>query len=166
MWRAYLAALAATSCWAFPALADDASMEIGVLTCALGETAQASAGEVPAEERSRDALCTFRTRMGMEETYAGSVQGVSISADRRETLIWVVRAASGVAEPGTLQQVFVADTKRPADQKSPLIGEGNADIALYSLADESEGSASAADRPSATGFVILRVEFKLKSTSG
>jgi hypothetical protein len=166
MWHAYLAALAATICWASAALADDASMEIGVLTCALGEPGQTAAGEGAAEERTRDALCTFRTRTGVEETYLGSVQGVSISTDRRETLIWVVRTASGVAEPGALQQVFVTDTKRPADQKSPLIGEGNADIALYSMADESEGSASAADRPAPTGFVILRVEFKLQSTSG
>jgi hypothetical protein len=62
--------------------------------------------------------------------------------------------------------VFLTDTKRPADQKSPLIGEGNADIALYSLADEIEGSASAAEKAAPTGFVILRVEFKLRSTSG
>jgi len=166
MWRAYRTALAATICWASPAFADDASMEIGVLTCALGEPGQTAAGEAAAEERTRDALCIFRTKMGVEETYAGSVQGVSISPDRKETLIWVVRTALGVAEPGALQQVFVTDTKRPTDQKSPLIGEGNADIALYSMADESEGSASAAERPVPTGFVILRAEFKLKSTSG
>jgi hypothetical protein len=166
MWHAYLAALAATICWASPALADDASMEVGVLTCALGEPGQAVAGEGIADERTRDALCTFRTKTGVEETYAGAVQGVSISADRKETLIWVVRTASGVAEPGALQQVFLTDTKRPADQKSPLIGEGNADIALYSMADENEGSASAAEKAAPTGFVILRVEFKLRSTSG
>jgi hypothetical protein len=114
----------------------------------------------------RETLCTFRANNGEEETYSGNAQGVSISTDRRGTLIWTVRAASGVAEPGALHQVFATDTKKPADQKSPLIGERNSDVVLHSMQDETEGSASASERPAPTGFVILKLELTLKSASG
>src|SRR5262245_48820497 len=128
MWRTYLAALAAAIWLAAPAAADYGYSEVGVLSCVLGEPAQAQASETPSAERTRETLCTFRANNGEEETYVGNAQGVSISTDRRGTLIWTVRAASGVAEPGALQQVFATDTKKPADQKSPLIGERNSDV--------------------------------------
>jgi hypothetical protein len=166
MWRTHLAALAVTTCWAWSALADDAYTEVGVLMCTLGEPGQSAASETPSAERTREALCTFMATNGEEETYAGSAEGISISTDRRGTLIWVVRAASGVAEPGALQQIFAADSKTPADQKSPLIGEKNSSVVLHSMADETEGSASAPEKPTPTGFVILKLELTLKSASG
>lgn len=166
MWRRALAALAAINCWAGSAVADYGYTDIGVLTCALGEPGQAAATETPTAERTREALCTFRARNGEEQTYAGSAQGISISTDHRGTLIWVVKAASGVAEPGSLQQVFATDTKKPADQKSPLIGERNSDVVLHSMLDETEGSASVPEKPTPTGFVILKLQLTLKSASG
>jgi hypothetical protein len=166
MWRKHLAALAAAICLGGPAVAEFAYTEVGVLMCVLGEPGQAAATEVPSAERTREALCTFRSTNGEEEAYAGSAQGVSISTDQRSTLIWVVRAASGVAEPGALQQVFASDTKKPADQKSPLIGERNSDLVLHSMLDETEGSASTPEKPAPTGFVILKLELTLKSASG
>lgn len=166
MWRTQLAALAAATCWACSPLAENAYTEVGVLMCVLGEPGQSAASETPTAERTREALCTFRATNGEEETYAGNAQGVSISTDRRATLIWVVRAASGVADPGALQQIFATDTKKPADQKSPLIGEKNSNVMLHSMADETEGSASGPERPTPTGFVILKLELMLKSASG
>jgi hypothetical protein len=47
-----------------------------------------------------------------------------------------------------------------------MIGEPNADIALHSMSDKNEGSASATEKPAPTGFVILSLELKLKSASG
>ena len=166
MWRTHLAALALATCWTCSALAENAYTEVGVLMCVLGEPGQAAASEVPSAEGTREALCTFMATNGEEETYAGSAQGISISTDRRRTLIWVVRAASGVAEPGALQQVFATDSKTPADQNSPLVGEKNSDVVLHSMADETEGSASATEKPTPTGFVILKLELTLKSASG
>jgi hypothetical protein len=166
MWRTSLAALTAATCWVSSAVAEYGYTEVGVLMCVLGEPGQAAASDVASAERTREALCTFKARNGEEETYTGSAQGVSISADRRTTLIWVVRAASGVAEPGALQQVFATDTKKPADQKAPLIGERNSDVVLHSMLDETEGSASSTEKPTPTGFVILKLELALKSASG
>ena len=166
MWRTHLAALAAATCWTCSTLAENAYTEVGVLMCVLGEPGQAAASEVLTAERTRETLCTFTATNGEEETYAGSAQGVSISTDRRGTLIWVVRAASGVAEPGALQQAFAIDTKMPADEKSPLIGERNSNVVLHSMLDETEGNASATEKPTPTGFVILKLELTLKSASG
>ena len=165
MWRTHLAALAAATCWTCTAPAENAYTEVGVLMCVLGEPGQAAASEVPSTEGTREALCSFKATNGEEETYAGSAQGISISTDRRGTLIWVVRTASGAAEPGALQQIFAADSKTPADQKSPLIGEKNSSVVLHSMADETEGSASAPEKATPTGFVILKLELTLKSAS-
>ena len=166
MWRTHLAGLALATSWTCFALAENANTEVGVLMCVLGEPGQAAAGETPSAEGTREALCTFKATNGEEETYAGSAQGISISTNRRGTLIWVVRSVSGVAEPGALQQIFVADAKAAADQKSPLIGEKNSNVVLNSMADETEGSASAPEKATPTGFVILKLELTLKSASG
>ena len=119
MSRTHLAALAAATCWTCSALAENAYTEVGVLMCVLGEPGQAAASEVPSAEGTRDALRTFRATNGEEETYAGSAQGISISTDRRGTLIWVVRAASGVAEPGALQQIFEPTPRSPPTRSRP-----------------------------------------------
>ena len=111
MWRTHLAALALATCWTCAALAENAYTEVGVLMCVLGEPGQAAAGEMPSAEGTREALCTFTATNGEEETYAGSAQGISISTDRRGTLIWVVRAVSGVAEPGVFPTVSVVENR-------------------------------------------------------
>jgi hypothetical protein len=167
MWRTCVVAVALTTCWAFSAVAEQVDVEIGVLTCTLGEHGEAPASNAPSGGQTRDALCTFKAKSGPEETYAGRFQGVSISTDQNGALIWRVKSASGAAvEPGLLQQSYASDPTKPADQMPPLIGEANSDIALHSMADKSEGSASATEKPAPTGFVILGVELKLKSTSG
>jgi hypothetical protein len=163
MWRRSFLAVALIACCAPSAVAEKADVEIGVLTCALGELGAAP----PSGAQTRDALCTFKPKSGAEETYAGKVQGVSISADQKAALIWVVKSTTGAkVEPGLLQQSFTSDPKTPADQKPPMIGEPNADIALHSMSDKNEGSASATEKPAPTGFVILSLELKLKSASG
>ena len=91
------------------------------------------------------------------------LQGVSMSADQKGA----VRSASGKAAPsGAIQQSYAKDPTQSADQKPPLIGQANPDIVLHSMADASEGSASATEKPAPTGFIILGVELKLKSASG
>ncbi len=168
MWRALLTTLAvAAACWASSAFAENADMEIGVLTCTLAEAGDALASDAPSQERTRDALCVFRAKMGAEESYFGRVQGVTISADHIGTLMWLVRSASGAAtDPGALQKIFAPDSNKPADQKPPLIGAGNLYITLHSMSDRTEGNASATEKQAPTGFVILSLELKLKSASG
>jgi hypothetical protein len=167
MWRRSFLAVALIACCGPSAVAEKADVEIGVLTCALGELGAAPPSDAPSGAQTRDALCTFKPKTGAEETYAGKVQGVSISADQKAALIWVVKSKTGAkVEPGLLQQSFASDRKTPADQKPPMIGEPNADIALHSMSDKTEGSASATEKPAPTGFVILSLELTLKSASG
>jgi Protein of unknown function (DUF992) len=167
MWRRSLVVVAVIACCAPSAVAEKVDLEIGVLTCALGDLGEAPPSDAPTGAQTRDALCTFKPKSGAEETYAAKVQGVSISADQKAALIWVVKSATGATiQPGLLQQSFTTDPKTPADQKPPMIGEPNTDIALHSMSDKTEGSASATQKPAPTGFVILSIELKLKSASG
>jgi hypothetical protein len=159
-------AAALVLCSAWPAAADNAT-EVGILTCTLGDPAEALAGDPPTGAQTRNALCTFKAKGAPEETYSATIQGVSFSASSKPAVIWVVKAAPGaLIEAGLLEQSFRSDRKTPADQIPPLFGESNTDIALHSMLDKSEGSAGAAQKPAPTGFVILSVELKLKSASG
>jgi len=168
MWRTCTAAAAAT--WWVCSLVTEtarADEEVGVLTCTLAEAGSAPASDIPTAGQTRDALCTFKAKGGAEETYAGKVQGVSISPEHKGALIWVVKSTSGAAaEPGLLQQTYASDPAKPADQKPPMIGEANSDIILHSMADKLEGSASASQKAAPAGFVILGVELRLTATSG
>lgn len=167
MWRTHLLAAALVGCCSCLVFADKVDLEIGVLTCALGDPGEPPPNDAPTGAQTRDALCTFKPKSGPEETYAAKVQGVSISSERKSALIWVVKSTTGAAiEPGLLEQSFATDPKKPADQKPPMVGEPNTDIALHSMADKNEGSASAAQKPAPTGFVILSIELKLKTASG
>ena len=167
MWRTCLAAVTLTTCLTCMAVAQSANVEIGVLTCVLGEPADAPSGDAETGGQTRDALCTFQPGAGADEEYIGKVQGVSMSADQKGALIWSVKSASGKVVPsGALQQTYAKDPTQSADQKPPLIGQANPDIVLHSMADASEGSASATEKPAPTGFIILGVELKLKSASG
>ena len=167
MYRAYLAALAMAAFWSYSASADKADSGIGMLTCTLGGVGEAPASEEASREQTRQALCAFTPKMGAEESYEAKVQGISVSQDEKGALIWVVRSTSGsAADPGQLQQLFMADSTVRADQDPPLIGRINADIALHSLSDKTEGSATTPERPRPTGFVIRSIELTLKSTSG
>lgn len=166
MWRTSLAAMAMLL-WAAAAAAEKVDNEVGILTCTLADRGETPAGDPRAGGQLRDALCTFKLKSGAEETYVGRIEGVSITADRQAALLWLVKMSlDAAAEPGLLQQSYAAEPSKPADQKPPLIGETNAAIVLHFMADKDEGSASAAQKPGPSGFVILSVELKLKSTSG
>jgi hypothetical protein len=152
--------------WVWAAAADSVE-ELGVLTCTLGNPVGTSPGDESTGAQTRDGICTFKPKGGTEETYAAKVQGVSFSTDSKAALIWVVKAAVGLKiEPGLLEQSFTSDRKTPADLKPPLVGEPNAVIVLHSMADKSEGSVSAAQKPAPTGFVVQSVELTLRSASG
>ncbi len=160
MWRIWLT-LALTTCWAYPTTAQQDGIEIGVLTCTFGESGDADGSA----RQSRDASCTLQPKSGPEETYAGKAQGISVSAQHEGVLIWVVRSTSGrVMEAGILEQEYAIDPRKPAAQKPPMFGETNSDIALHPMADPSEGSAGAPQKRPPSGFVVLSLELKLKST--
>ena len=161
MWRPITAAIAIW-CLACPASAMISDYEIGVLSCSLSEPSDAAAAS---GDRTREVLCTFQPKEGVEETYIGTAYGVSISADEEVTLIWVVRSPSEPTDkPGLLQQIFANDTSHQPEQKPPLIGSES--LALHSLSDRPEGSVSSPDKPTPTGFVILRLELQLQSSIG
>jgi hypothetical protein len=99
--------------------AEKADVEIGVLTCALGEIGGAPPSDPPSGAQTRDALCTFKPRNGAEETYAAKVQGMSLSADQKAALIWVVKSATGAkVGPGLLQQSFTSDPEDASGSKA------------------------------------------------
>ena len=154
------------ACW-LGAGAARADAAIGVLTCTLAEAEAAAPSDAPIVGQKRDALCTFKAKSGLEETYAAKFQGVSALPGRNKALMWVVKSVSGsVTHPGMLQQSYAADPAKPTDQKTPIIGEANADIQLQTMADESEGSASLSEKPPPTGFVVLGLELRLTSSAG
>jgi Protein of unknown function (DUF992) len=164
-----LAGLAVAMLWAFSLGAGTASADValGVLTCTLAEGEAAAPGDAPVASQKRDALCTFMAKSGVEETYIGKFQGVTTTPSHNKALMWVVKSASGsAAHPGLLQQTYTADPAKPADHKSPIIGEVNADIQLQTMADENEGNASVSEKPPPRGFVVIGVELKLTSSAG
>ena len=167
MWRTYLAAVVMATCWSYLAIAEQADIEIGVLTCELAEPPEPAPSNSPTAGQQREGFCTFKPKKGSEETYAGTFEGVSLSTDRTRAVIWVVNTVAGVATlgPGVLEQSYATDPAKATDQMAPLIGETNSAIALHSMSDRNEGSASAPTKPGPTGFVILGVTLKLKSSS-
>lgn len=141
-------------------------LEIGVLTCNL----QAQGGEPEAvapssEGQARSVLCVFKPRAGAEETYAGTIRGISLDGQSAAAVAWVVKAASNVVTPGMLQQSFNADQAMPADQPVRLVGEINPGVILRSLADKPEGAAGAKEKPRPRGFVVLGLQLKLKGAT-
>src|SRR5436190_21505801 len=108
MWRA-LTVLATTACWVSSAAALNADVEIGILACTLSEPGEGPAGTELSGERTREAMCTFLTNTGTEETYTGKVYGISVTADQDGTVIWVVRSPSQPnTQPGALQEIFTS----------------------------------------------------------
>ena len=148
--------------------AQDAKAEIGVLSCNLAEPRDAPSSAGPAEGQFRDVLCSFKPKKGVEETYEGKVQGISLSVDKKTTVLWLVRGAPGMpVDIGFLQQSYAVDRTALTDQAAPpLIGEPNSNLVLYSMAEKQEGSASTPEKSRPTGFVIMALELKLKATSG
>ena len=76
-----------------PAIAQKADVEIGILTCTLDEPSKAPDTTAPnIESQVREAVCTFKPKSGAEETYAGIVQGVSLTPEKTKAVIWIVKA--------------------------------------------------------------------------
>jgi len=167
IWSALVAtALSLTSS---VSLAQDPKVELGVLTCNLAEARDAPPSASPsAEGQFRDILCSFKPGKGVEETYEGRVQGISLTADKKSAALWVVKGLPGMPmNAGFLQQSYAADTAGPRDQTAPpLVGEPNSNLVLQSMSEKEEGSATIPEKPRPTGFVIMALELKLKSTSG
>jgi hypothetical protein len=112
-------------------------------------------------------MCSYQLKNGAEESYVGRVQGITLSGDGRAALLWTVTGvAATFMAPGLLQQDYEADPAAPKDQTPALIGEVNSDIVLQSMADTKEGNASQSEKPPTAGFVVLRLELKLKATAG
>ena len=154
-----IAALAAV-----PASGQRAEVDVGVLSCTL-EQAQNNDATPAATGATRDALCTFRARNGLEESYVGLVEGVTLSAEHIATAMWVVKGTTEIQlEPGVLQQNYVVEQGKQADQLAPLLGTTNPNLVLHAMADAKEGSASEAQKPRPTGYIIVGIQLKLKAT--
>ena len=164
MRRDLLAAVVVLSGFPCAAAPEKPFVEIGVLSCTLGEVNSPSS--VVAARPTREALCSFKSKSGLEETYAGQIEGVSISPDVRATLIWTVKSTSGATpEPGSLAQAYVVDAAASAELDPPVVGATNANLILQSMADKPEGAASSMNKPPPRGFVVLAIELTLKAAS-
>jgi hypothetical protein len=159
--------MAAVAAWS-AAIAQTVDVDIGVLTCTLAQPSDAPTSDTPAVRgQMRDVLCSFQPKKWGEEIYVGRVQGVSLSPDAKTTVMWLVKAPTGAGmDVGFLEQGYATDPKASAEHMAPMIGEKDASVVLHSMSDKQEGSASAPQKASPTGFVIIGIELKLKSTSG
>lgn len=83
MWRRSFLAVVALACCTPSTFAEKAGVEIGVLTCALGELGASPPPDALSGAQTRDALCTFKPKNGAEETYAAKVQGMSFRPIKR-----------------------------------------------------------------------------------
>lgn len=148
-------------------LAQETLVDLGTLTCTMMEP-QAKTGEIDPGGQYRSGRCTFTPVTGPEEIYEANAEGVSLTpTDGARAVMWVVKGQPGIAvEPGLLEQLYEAARGSREDAMPVLFGAANAQLALHHMADKPEGYASAPQRPRPTGFVILRVELRLKAASG
>jgi hypothetical protein len=148
------------------ALAHEARVDIGLLTCNIVQISETDTGEAPAPE-GRGVLCTFTPTAGRpEETYYGSVQSISsdneLSAGR--AMIWIVMAQSEVdMTPGLLQQVYTADSAAALRQAPPLLGQTNGSIILQDLTDAKQLGAAAGRQDDLASTIVLLV-LRLRTT--
>jgi len=159
----YFAALIGAT-YAWTATAAQERVELGLLACTLAEQ---SSSETDGSAAGAQALCTFKPKNGAQESYLGNIQLVKPLAMGKVTLLWRVKVpAATTGGPGFLEQKYAADPKTPASQIPDLVGEPNSSVVLQSMADRKVGSAGAKEGSSADGIAVLRVELKLKSTTG
>ena len=167
--RIMLAALVVIDCaWNSIVAQQKTAVEVGVLACSLSQSGPVESTRPGVEVQLRDLLCVFKLRSGVEETYTGTLQVVSLVTQYDGTLLWLVKAPSVATPlvPGLLQQSYAPDAKAPADQNPVLVGDANSHIVLQTMGDSNKGNVGAAKNPAAGGFVIVRIELKLKSTAG
>ena len=149
------------------ALAHEARVDIGLLTCHIVQISETGrTGEAPAPE-GRELLCTFTpTASRPEETYSGSVQSIGsdneLSAGR--AMIWIVLAPSEVdMTPGLLQQVYAADSAAALRQAPPLLGQTNGSIVLQDLTDAKQLGAAAGRQDDLASTIVVLV-LRLRTT--
>jgi len=167
--RILLAAVVLIGCaWNSAMAQQKTAVEVGVLACSFSQSGPVETGRAGVEVQVRDLLCVFKLRSGAEETYTGKLLGVSLAAEYKGTLLWLVKAPSAATHPapGLLQQSYASDAKAPAEQIPALIGDANSDIVLQSMGDGNKGNVGAPEKSPTGDFVILAVELKLKSTAG
>jgi hypothetical protein len=165
-WVAALGSAAATP------VAAEAPMDIGILTCALAETARALPGapidEGAAAEPARDMHCWFRPfQQGPEETYVGTARGAGQVRElfKKRVIIWTVTGTPSTrASPGLLQQAYAADPKAAPGFAPPLIGEARAELILRPLAEQDLPAPNQKVQP--LDAIIVSVELTLKSSPG
>jgi Protein of unknown function (DUF992) len=149
------------------ASAQEALVDLGTLTCTLVEP-QAKSADTDSGRQFRDGRCTFKPGSGPEEIYEARIEGVSLTpSDGAKTVIWVVKGQPGTTvEPGLLEQLYEGARDSREDSMIVVFGAANAQLALHHMADKPEGYASAPQKPRPTGFVIQRIELRLKAAAG
>ena len=148
------------------ASAQQARMDIGLLTCSLTKSNEPREAGVAPLRQTRELLCAFRpSNGGPEEVYTGTLQSVGLEKELSEkrTMIWIVKGPrEPMGSPGLLQQVYAADLAVNPSHSPPLIGETNVWVALQTLADE-QAPAAADKKPMSVAMVVL-ITLTLKST--
>jgi len=167
--RQWIAWVAALRLAAASPVAAEAPMNIGVLTCAVAETARPGAPtEGVIEPQARDILCWFRPfSEGPEETYAGTAMALGRVRDlfARRVIAWVVRGTPTTrASSGLLQQVYAADPKAGPGYQPALIGETRSELVLEPFADK-EPQVQGKEVQPLYG-IITSVALTLKSSPG
>jgi Protein of unknown function (DUF992) len=148
------------------ASAQEARVDIGLLSCGPAEGAEVDSSSDALSGEPRKMLCVFKpSNNGPEEVYAGAFQtigqGQELSHD--QAMIWVVKASPATQRStGLLQQLYAADRSAPPPHPPPLIGETNNAIALQTLDDAQ--ALTGADKQSGAGAIIVLVALKLLSS--
>jgi uncharacterized protein DUF992 len=165
MFKCSLSAITALVLVFSSATAQEARVDIGLLTCGLDEGANGeSRGDTIAGDPKK-MLCVYRpSNSGPEEVYAGAFQtiGQEQQSTHDQAMIWVVRAPPTTQRSiGLLQQIYAADRAAPSTHPPPLIGETNSAIMLQTLADAQ--ALNSVDKQSAVAIIVL-VSLKLLSS--
>jgi hypothetical protein len=146
--------------------AQEARIDIGLLTCRLAEAAEVDIGRDDMSGEPEKMLCIFRpSNSGPEEVYGGAFQTIGQGQQPSHDLamIWIVKGSPGMQQSaGLLQQVYAADRSAPSTHPPPLIGEANSAILLQTLAD-AQALNSADNKPSAAAIIVL-ISLKLLSS--
>jgi hypothetical protein len=143
-------------------------VEIGVLSCTLGQEIGIAPADQNSASEAREILCSFKpSNSSVEETYTGALKSINAAGPipLKLTILWTVRAPVGTrTAPGLLQQRYAADPAAPAVQVAPLVGERNVEITLQPMSDKEVGSASK-ERQAAPPYAITAIEIKLNATT-
>jgi hypothetical protein len=144
---------------------DDPMTVVGTLTCSLTAEAENASGDTTSMGLGREVQCSFQAgRLGPEEIYVGSVQGVGktqVLFGRGAVILSVKAPASTNMAPGLLSQSYAVDAASGGNALAPLVGERNKAIMLQPLAEEEGRVAKGKSQPDA---VLIVVELKLKAS--